>query len=153
MHKRGITKQQDVTFQTNCSSALRTGAVATLTWLSPLVAEKIKCYVFHVHRHMQKGSIYTVTIADPVYLDLVGQASKFRAIAIFVITDWQTMIHAQCIGMFLIYFRTELKMPSVSASSVLAIKLIPKENVRTAPCCYFTLHKKSLKKGWIFSYI
>jgi hypothetical protein len=35
-------------------------------------------------------------------------------------------------------------MPSVSASSVTAIKLIAKENIRTAPCFYFTLQKKAL---------
>jgi hypothetical protein len=52
------------------------------------------------------------------------------------------MNDAQGMAMFLIYFRAELKMPSVSASSVIAAI----KNVRTAPCCYFTLHKKTLKK-------
>jgi hypothetical protein len=43
-------------------------------------------------------------------------------------------------------------MPRVSASSVIAIRLMAKENIRTAPC-YFTLHKKALKWLNIFVHL
>jgi hypothetical protein len=39
--------------------------------------------------------------------------SEFRTVAMFEIFDFQTVVHAECAGMFMIYLRTRFHMSTI----------------------------------------
>jgi hypothetical protein len=82
---------------------------------------------------------------------IISKFHTLTALNIFVIVDFQTVLHIYCEGMFMIYLHPKFHRPSLRGLLVIIIKLKVKENICTATIfLFYILQEHCCNKSRLF---